>query len=71
MRLSRAIVLSVLITLALTLILQLLFGAMAFGLFFFLPLSFFFAHNRNKQEQQGPGRHKDNSGPDSRPIEPS
>ncbi len=63
MKLSRALLLSVIVTLALTLLLQLLFGAMAFGLFLFLPLSFFFSSNRFRRPRppQGPG---------STPIEP-
>ncbi len=50
MKLSRALILSIIVTLALTLLLQFIFGAMAFGLFLFLPLSFFFAHNRQRRK---------------------
>ena len=69
MKLSRALLLSILITLALTLILQFLFGAMAFGLFLFLPLGYLFTRNRprplGKQSSSDRG-----TGPDSTPIEP-
>ncbi len=42
MRLSRGLLISILVTLVLTLILQFFFGARAFGLFLFLPLTFLF-----------------------------
>ncbi|HEY3293851.1 MAG TPA: hypothetical protein VGL38_00275 [bacterium] len=69
MKFSRALILSIIITLVLTLLLQFVFGAMAFGLFLFLPLSFFWVHNHNKRGPKPPGQNP-TAGPPSTPIEP-
>ena len=61
MRLSRALLVSILVTLALTLVLEFIFGPRAFGLFLFLPFGLLFKRRRDGG---------DGHGPDTGPIEP-
>jgi len=69
MKFTRALLLSILITLVLTFLLRLLFGVTAYGLFLFLPISFYFTRNRYRRGQTGQ-RRDETRGPDSTPIEP-
>jgi hypothetical protein len=67
MKVSRALILSIIISLGLSLLLQSIFGVKAFGLFLFLPLSFLLVRNRSTERQT---KEHDRSEPDSGPIEP-
>jgi hypothetical protein len=70
MRLPRALLVSILVTLGLTVVLQFFFGLRAFGLFLFLPLGFMFSR-RSTDKEHKPAKDDSNHGPDSGPIEPS
>ncbi len=52
MRSARAVLVSVLVTLGLTLILQFFFGARAFGLFLLLPVTFLFRRKSKAGEDK-------------------
>jgi hypothetical protein len=50
MRLGRAVIISIGVTVVLTLVLTLIFGPRALGLFLFLPLSFAFGRKKSDRE---------------------